>query len=202
MKGFVTIVRGWRGLASYAITFAAVLGVVFVSAATIRSFLFSDFFAWTSGRYEYGFVTSRGDILIDFGSVYRDPELEIDAGLLHVFGPPLDSLRSEWLHDFWRPVWSTGSVIRQRRSRGVLILPPFPSRTGWKIAGIVYQRQQSKLLLIPLWYPLAGSVVLTALSIYQIYNVKKSNETDQCCNCGYDLRATPGRCPECGKLKR
>ncbi len=41
-------------------------------------------------------------------------------------------------------------------------------------------------------------VLLMALPIARYQVNKQSNATYACCQCGYDLRMTPTRCPECG----
>lgn len=48
-------------------------------------------------------------------------------------------------------------------------------------------------IAVPLWaicLPLAGMSILTM----------RRRETGRCAKCGYDLRATPDRCPECGTI--
>jgi hypothetical protein len=57
------------------------------------------------------------------------------------------------------------------------------NRTGWCIG-------------IPLWFCLLVSVALLARSIL----VHRKFPPGHCRRCGYDLRATPDRCPECGTI--
>ena len=59
-----------------------------------------------------------------------------------------------------------------------------------------------KLLVVPYWMdiltaalPLAGAAVRAALR-------SRKRRAGLCAACGYDLRATPGRCPECGAEPR
>ncbi|HZL36674.1 MAG TPA: hypothetical protein VFC78_15245 [Tepidisphaeraceae bacterium] len=54
-------------------------------------------------------------------------------------------------------------------------------------------------LVVPLWLPL---LLLSILPIIQFrkYARRKRQSRDGCClSCGYDLRASPDRCPECGR---
>ena len=54
----------------------------------------------------------------------------------------------------------------------------------------------SKMVGVPLWL-LAGMAVACSLALWR--RVERSG-ANVCAGCGYDLRATPDRCPECGTV--
>jgi hypothetical protein len=52
--------------------------------------------------------------------------------------------------------------------------------------------------MIPLW-PIAWLFAMPPAVWFQRYRVRRKRiRQGLCVKCGYDLRATPGRCPECG----
>jgi hypothetical protein len=54
---------------------------------------------------------------------------------------------------------------------------------------------------MPYWFITATFALLPALRIVR-YFLSKEKFMFQCPTCGYDLRATPDRCPECGKTAK
>jgi hypothetical protein len=57
-----------------------------------------------------------------------------------------------------------------------------------------------RLLRVPLWIPAIMFTVLPALWFRMVVRERKRRREGFCPKCGYDLRATPQRCPECGEL--
>jgi hypothetical protein len=53
---------------------------------------------------------------------------------------------------------------------------------------------------LPMWLPTALTAILPALwlAVRPARMRRRRSERGLCANCGYDLRASPGRCPECG----
>jgi len=51
---------------------------------------------------------------------------------------------------------------------------------------------------MPLWFATLVFAILPAAAAQQIY--RRRHRQGHCSRCGYDLRATPDRCPECGTV--
>jgi hypothetical protein len=57
------------------------------------------------------------------------------------------------------------------------------------------------LVAVPYWFltlAAVGIVVLLARCLARMLATKSRFQSNLCTACGYDLRATPARCPECG----
>ncbi len=59
-------------------------------------------------------------------------------------------------------------------------------------------RRLSFSLRLPLWFILLASSAPAALWLRYLRRSLTRRRLGLCANCGYDLRATPQRCPECG----
>jgi len=59
----------------------------------------------------------------------------------------------------------------------------------------------SRVFYVPLWFVLALSAILPASHIRRRSRLRaRRRALGLCARCGYDLRATPDCCPECGML--
>ncbi len=76
-----------------------------------------------------------------------------------------------------------------RRSVG----PATDGKTTWG-------REVELTYAFPAWLPALLFAALPACWIVLRIRAARRFGTGQCKACGYDLRATPGRCPECGKV--
>jgi hypothetical protein len=56
------------------------------------------------------------------------------------------------------------------------------------------QPGQSIGVVIPGWMLFAATLILPDLAL----RFPRKTPVGKCARCGYDMRATPGRCPECG----
>jgi hypothetical protein len=57
---------------------------------------------------------------------------------------------------------------------------------------------QSRWLAVPYLTPLLPCAALPAVMTYNAWRRRRRNLRGLCRQCGYDLRASRGRCPECG----
>lgn len=71
--------------------------------------------------------------------------------------------------------------------------------SDWGFAGLSGLRSQTGYAwtVIPLWMI---AVPLAVLPAVWVAVRMRSKPAGRCRNCGYDLRATPDRCPECGHV--
>lgn len=90
------------------------------------------------------------------------------------------SLGWHWLH------WPGESTTQLGRNRCGFWLSRTQTRFG-----------RDYWLLLPVWAIGAAPAVLPIVWLVSVRRCSHRHE-EQCTRCGYDLRATPDRCPECG----
>ncbi len=66
-------------------------------------------------------------------------------------------------------------------------------KPGWKYGG-----QRYHLIYLPHWLIVVLTLPLLAAWAIQFHRAKRRTRDGHCADCGYDLRASPDRCPECG----
>ena len=100
----------------------------------------------------------------------------------------------------WRTPSDPAAIYQPPRPKPVRDTTTPTTRHG--LLGLMVERSGSPLdtlrVDVPFWMLLA--VTATAPIIRSVRALRRSTRraSHQCPNCGYDLRATPDRCPECG----
>ncbi|MGB7158498.1 MAG: hypothetical protein WBD40_10565 [Tepidisphaeraceae bacterium] len=61
-----------------------------------------------------------------------------------------------------------------------------------------YPAARSRALFVPHWMIALLTALLPAAWLARSARARRRRRRGHCSACGYDLRATPGRCPECG----
>jgi hypothetical protein len=160
---------------------AGVALVLFVATAGIwvRTYWRQDQFQTASRRYD--FDTTPGRVWVSYsdppywaGDGYRTRPVENDR-----FG--------QQFHGFFR-------------------VTPAPDGRSYAVCGFVYMtylqrtpRCRFKDVGVPFWFI---TLVMGVIPLMWLKNRFARKLPGQCAVCGYDLRATPEQCPECGTIPK
>src|SRR5688572_17306702 len=78
--------------------------------------------------------------------------------------------------------------------------PFFGTDSIWQRAGFHFGTSGNDVALqFPIWLLGLVSAVPLALPLRRIVTKRRRVRSGLCPDCGYDLRASPARCPECGR---
>ena len=152
----------------------------------VRSYWVSDAVLWSSGSGERGAQTIRGTLaFVETDVPHRRTRVRWDRFYGDLPSPWEDasppSLPNRLGFGYRFRLLPTANIRLPNPDPDVPALPP--------VIG-------SRIVLVPLWFPAILFALLPAARLYR--RVRPHHTSGHCLACGYDLRATSGRCPECG----
>ena len=114
---------------------------------------------------------------------------------------------------WWGDFWETGRMYRQEAADDIgqweneneLIPTPLWRRLGLRADDIIFVKRFTPgeggwVYGAPCWLAMILSGFLPAIWLARRLWVRRRTTCGLCSACGYDLRASKDRCPECGKL--
>jgi hypothetical protein len=123
--------------------------------------------------------------------------------------------RQGWEINRFPPKYPTLRTARFVSRFGATARPPPPDPPQpqpWRLLGVDWKTEQSRTafayytvyeVVFPYWMPAALLALLPAVRLGSLWHKRRREARSAralCGSCGYDLRATPGRCPECGAV--
>jgi hypothetical protein len=81
-----------------------------------------------------------------------------------------------------------------------LASPSFNHFLGFSMGTFGWDAETVTYLLIPYWFAALATTILPGLWALRWWGRRHARVVGLCRSCGYDLRATPDRCPECGEV--
>ena len=167
-----------------------------IFAAVFMMLTISVGVAW-AGSYRYWIWVERVWGGSGFGSVHDHCSADVIHGKI-VLG------RSTVLHNAWNWHLPTGWHYRLTSLKGGTINLGRQSPSVFGFRWHRYRHSWSNMgasLTLPLWAPFFATAVCTTafVSRFRYYGRRmKRRRRGSCEQCGYDLRGSPERCPECG----
>lgn len=162
---------------------------VATTALWATSYITSDSFVLCKSR-QYSILSNRGFVAVICSTHYVVP---------FPSGPPFPASERDSYSSTWRISCEIGDSYTD------LSNPNFPGlRVGkwsrWGEADLGLEGVESGYQAIaPYWMVTLGLGFVPALWLGQSWRQRGELYHGCCTVCGYDLRATPDRCPECGK---
>ena len=139
----------------------------------VRSHWASDEIAFLVGRHDVLFVSGVGAFRLTW---YSDRPIRLEPGWTVIAPSPQSPLE-----------------LCSYQLLGI----GFDYGDDYAVAG--FPRQRHRTLVLPYWFTTTLAALPAILwSATLIKRLRRRSRPDHCRSCGYDLRVTLGRCPECG----
>lgn len=111
---------------------------------------------------------------------------------------------ARWNHDlgYKSKSWAGFEFTAQINPTAVLVAPNTQNQGLRRLseARLYYQANPTSLVAAPYWFMALMMSIPLALFVRSYRQTVGHLRAGRCAGCGYDLRATPDRCPECGAV--
>jgi hypothetical protein len=163
---------------------------VAIAVLWAHSYKASDVFGYVHPQWSLGVGSTNGHMMLSWTPAYAGPgALQFPNGFVWNIFPAIpdenDPLNYTSHDRFarWGVAYDRNHVQTNRRADGKVTA----YNTGHRI-------------FVPHWIVLVPPMILLAIGMRRLIWQRHASKAGLCFACGYDLRASPGRCSECGTL--
>ncbi|HEY7115828.1 MAG TPA: hypothetical protein VH475_04525 [Tepidisphaeraceae bacterium] len=159
--------------------------------AWVRSYAYLVGMSGTVGNVRYEIFSQRGQVVL----VRFQPWAEASAATC--FWDPVGPIDNSPAARAWGPVGIGWDAQTYHRWIGFeyasgIYTPPF----SWQLPRAPFRR-----IGMPLWSLITVFALAPSRGFWRLARRCRPSNSGACTICGYDLRATPHRCPECGHVQ-